>query len=118
MANFQEVGGSNPSPATKHAIMILPIKGVYLDGIIEGSKTIEYRDMTDFYISRFCITDANGDFVEWKQIDSITFRAGYSKTSRSATFEIAPIELVELLDEEGNGTDEFLFALHIGNRIS
>lgn len=94
--------------------MTLPIKRDFLRQIIAGEKKIEYRDMTDFYISRFCVTDEKGDFVAWRPIDQITLRAGYSKDAAQATVSITHVELVELIDEKGEGTNQFLFAIHIG----
>lgn len=95
--------------------MILPIKTEYLLAIASGDKAIEYRDTTDYYISRFCHLDSNGEFMDWKPIREITFRAGYSKSSFSVTVPVASIELVELVGENGEGTGEFMFAIHIGD---
>ncbi|MGL4559430.1 MAG: hypothetical protein ACRCV5_18175 [Afipia sp.] len=71
--------------------------------------------MTDYYISRFCECDDEGEFAAWKNIPFITFRAGYRKDAETITVQVDHIELVELIDEAGEGTDEFLFAIHLGN---
>jgi hypothetical protein len=93
----------------------LTIKKENLLAIANGDKVVEYRDMTDYYISRFCICDEDGEFVAWKPIKEAAFKAGYSKDAPSAIAEVKQIELVELLDEDGEGTGEFLFAIHLGN---
>jgi len=93
----------------------LTIKRAWLDAIAKGEKKTEYRSMTDYYMSRFCEFDDAGEFLAWKPIRAIAFRAGYSKAAPSLTVYVEHIELVETLSEDGEGTGEFLFAIHLGN---
>ena len=105
----------------------LQIKKVWLDKILSGEKTVEYRDVTDYYIDRLCQKDEEGlpapdpddpDEILWKKIETITFICGYRKDAFRAVFKCEGIELQEYEDDEGNPTDTFCFALLIGERVS
>ena len=58
-------------------ILHLNLYRKYFDAIVNGTKTIEYRDKTDYWKKR----------IEGKQYDIIKFRNGYAKD--------APTMLVE-----------------------
>jgi len=97
--------------------MILRIKQKYLDQLIAGTKKIEYRSFSDFYISRFC--EVKGDEItDVKDIKEITFVAGYRKDSPKATFE-TEIFITEYLHEipEGLQKGDMLFEIEIGKRL-
>lgn len=129
--NLLEDGGSIPPPATKikqvaeqqqraeKDTLTLTIKGEYLEQIISGEKTVEYRDCTDFYIDRFCILKKNGEFKAWKPIRYIIFRAGRNKAAKSARVELRRIAYEEWLDEKtGAPLDEYTFALYLGKVLA
>lgn len=98
--------------------LCLTIKSEYFDQIASGEKKVEYRDMTDFYIDRFCICHKNGDFKAWKPIKAITFIAGRNANAKRLTAEVKRIALEEWLDEKtGAPTDEFTFAIYLGELI-
>lgn len=128
LVNLQKAAGSIPAPATKYIrtmqqtevkALTLTIKGEHLDQLISGQKSVEYRDMTDFYIDRFCICHKNGEFKAWKPIKEITFVAGRTKAARRATFAIKRIVLEEWLDENTQApTGEFTFAIYIGKQLA
>ena len=61
----------------KLKILYLNLYRKYFDAIVNGTKTIEYRDKTDYWKKR----------IEGKQYDIIKFRNGYAKD--------APTMLVE-----------------------
>ena len=58
-------------------ILYLNLYGKYFDAIVNGTKTIEYRDKTDYWKKR----------IEGREYDIIKFRNGYAKD--------APTMLVE-----------------------
>ena len=59
------------------ATLKIVIKGEWFDQIAAKKKTIEYRDVTPFWISR--LYDANG---KKRQYDRIEFINGYNKDAR------------------------------------
>ena len=65
----------------------------YFDEIANGTKTIEYRDKTDYWKKR----------IEHKEYDVIKFRNGYAK--------IAPTMVVEY---KGMGIDDGRYAIQLG----
>lgn len=74
--------------------MNLIIKEIYLNEILSGKKTIEYRNYNSYYISRLS-----------QPIDRITFRAGYHKSAKTATFEVLKVELTTQ------------FEIHLGKQL-
>jgi len=128
--NLPEVEGSIPSPATKKNIfagvniflylsdmneLTLTIKKVFLDEILSGSKKVEYRDYTDFYIDRLCVLDKKGEFKAWKPITHIIFVAGRTKKAQRIRVAVKRVAFEEWLDEKtGAPTDEFTFAIYLG----
>ena len=52
-------------------VLTLTLKKQYFDAILSGEKTIEYRDITDYWRPR----------LENKEYDTILFRNGYSTRS-------------------------------------
>lgn len=63
-------------------MITLPIKKQWFDMILSGEKKEEYRDYTQYYLSRF------GTYFE-KRI-TIKLRNGYRKDSPSAICEVIP----------------------------
>ena len=55
-------------------MLTLPIKRKWFDMIASGEKTEEYRDLTEYYKSRFAKYAAKAEF-------NIRFRAGYRADS-------------------------------------
>ena len=58
-------------------VLTLTLKKQYFDAILSGEKTIEYRDITDYWTPR----------LENKDYDTILFRNGYSPDSPTMTVE-------------------------------
>tara|TARA_B100000287_G_C20550676_1_gene748368 strand:- start:679 stop:951 length:273 start_codon:yes stop_codon:yes gene_type:complete len=58
-------------------VLTLTLKKQYFEAILSGEKTIEYRDITDYWTPR----------LENKEHDTIVFRNGYSATSPKMTVE-------------------------------
>ncbi|AQW96662.1 MULTISPECIES: hypothetical protein [Elizabethkingia] len=51
----------------------------WFDKILSGEKKEEYRDFTDFYITRLGVIDKDGDLVDTKKYDTIRFQLGYKQ---------------------------------------
>ena len=71
------------------AVCYLTIQRVHLDRIIRGEKTVEFRDLSDFYLKKFFEIE-DGEATDPKPYTHILFQAGYSPDS--------PRALIELLD--------------------
>lgn len=65
----------------KENILYLTMQGEWLHHIRAGEKDVEYRDITDFYLSRIFKKDKSGKYVAMKPITHILFQQGYSTTS-------------------------------------
>ena len=87
--------------------------------ILEGRKKEEYRDFTDFYISRLCECDEKGEIIDFKKYKTVKFQLGYQKNAPQMIVEIKDI-LIET--DEGispeNGdfltTDNCKFVIALG----
>lgn len=98
--------------------LTLSIKQEHLDAILAGDKTVEYRDYTDFYISRLCVLNKKDEFKSWKPIETVTFRVGRKKDSPTFTFKVKRLAFEEWLDEKtGAPLDEYTFAIYLGQRV-
>lgn len=80
------------------------IKSEYFNAILNGTKKKEYRDVSNYWISRL----TNKDY-SFKKIKTIEFINGYSPTARRATFEVKSISVTK---------DEDMFVITIGKEIS
>lgn len=65
----------------KENILYLPMQGEYMHEIRIGKKDVEYRDITDHYLSRIFNKDKSGKYVSMKPITHILFQQGYNFTS-------------------------------------
>lgn len=89
-------------------ILTLIIKQKFLDEILSGKKTQEFREIRPTTQKKYCQLDADGYCVEKdgvlqpRKYDAIRFFVGYNKDRASALVEVkdARIELFE--DENGN----------------
>ena len=59
--------------------------------ILEGRKTEEYRDFTDFYINRLCELNEEGEIIDTKKYETVKFQMGYSKNAPQMIVEIKDI---------------------------
>ena len=57
----------------------------YFDAIAAGTKTIEYRDKTDYWKKR----------IEGKEYDIIKFRNGYAKTAPTMLVEYGGYDITD-----------------------
>lgn len=94
-------------------ILILRIKNKYLDDILNGTKKIEYRNFTQYYINRFCVLNKKRtEIIGTKEYDYIKLIAGYRKDSPQNIFEINGIYIAT--DEKNEPIE---FEIEIGKKI-
>ena len=65
----------------KENILYLTIKNEYLHEMRSGEKDVEYRDVTDFYLSKLFLKDKERNFSAMKPITHILFQGGYNADS-------------------------------------
>ena len=65
--------------------LFLILKKEYFIQIQEGTKTVEYREATPYWMNRFN-----------KKYDTVTFQLGYSKNAPRIDKEIEKVELEEI----------------------
>lgn len=84
--------------------------------ILSGEKKTEYRAFTEFYISRFCKQDADGEIDGTKDIETVKFALGYSKNRPEMIVEVKGIHIEHDLEEikEFLTTENCEFAIDLG----
>ena len=85
-------------------ILKVIIKKEWYDLIKSGEKTIEYRDYSDFWISR--LENKNGSF---RHYDLIEFKNGYKANSRKMVTELKGISFDDI---------EYQYLIEVGKIIS
>lgn len=117
----------------------LPLKKQWYEMIERGVKTEEYRDLSEYWISRltrygdegklngrlyanFLSTSPNvlklnieGGVVRFTGFDAVKFSYGYTK--RTMTFELKKIDIGRGRTEWGAPSDNDVFILKLGKRI-
>lgn len=90
-------------------VLNLIIKQQYLDEIISGKKTEEYREVKPTTIKKLLQLDEDGLEVEDEEghsqpikYDAIRFFVGYAKDRDSALVEVVDSYVQVFVDEEGN----------------
>lgn len=83
----------------------------WFDQIASGEKVEEYRDCSDFWISRLLNEDGS-----YKEYDTVEFRNGYAKDCPKMLVEVKGIELEKYEDSDGdeNNFDNFYFVIFLG----
>lgn len=66
----------------KEHILFLTMQSYYMHQICIGEKEVEYRDLTEHYLSRIFKKDKNGNYSAMKPITHILFQCGYSVNNR------------------------------------
>lgn len=72
----------------KDDYLFLTIKTVYLYHMISGEKTVEYREPSDFILSRLYDEYGTKKFSQPKNISHILFQAGYNPDSPRMLIEL------------------------------
>ena len=70
----------------------------WLTEILEGRKTEEYRNFSDFYINRLCELNDKGEILDTKKYDTLKFQMGYAKNAPQMVIEVLDIRID--VDEE------------------
>lgn len=65
----------------KENILYLTIKNEYLHEMRSGEKDVEYRDISDFYLSKLFLKDKDKNYSAMKPITHILFQGGYNADS-------------------------------------
>jgi hypothetical protein len=87
-------------------VLHLTLQKKWFDQILDGTKTIEYREYKKYYIDRLLIEDGS-----YKQYDVIHFRNGYHSDAPYIVVELKKIKIKRLswLSKEKE------FRLYLGN---
>ncbi|SHI86691.1 hypothetical protein SAMN05443429_105158 [Cruoricaptor ignavus] len=72
---------------SKENILYLPIARVHLRRIVDGSKTVEFRDLTDYYLKKIN-NYKNLQYDSTKPITHILFQGGYNADSPRVLAEL------------------------------
>ena len=75
----------------KKSQLYLVLTKQWFTEILEGRKTEEFRDFTDFYINRLCELNEEGEIIDTKKYDTVKFQMGYSKNAPQMIVEIKDI---------------------------
>lgn len=79
-------------------ILPLTLKKEWFDQIAVGTKTEEYRELKDFWITRLCTSAGVGNF---KIFDEVHFRNGYAKDAPFMRVEFKGTEIRKDLHTRG-----------------
>lgn len=76
---------NNPNP------LYLVLTKEWFTEILEGRKHEEFRAFTDFYISRLCEVDENGEILDTKKYQTVKFQQGYQKNAPQLIVEVKEV---------------------------
>ena len=86
--------------------LYLVLQKKWFDQILSGEKKEEYRDFTEYYVSRLGVLDKDGELIDTKKFDAVRFQLGYRKNAPQIVLECKDV-LIEV-DEDNSDeiTDE------------
>ena len=99
---------------TPLTVLHIPVTRKYFDAIVAGTKTVEYRDYTDFWCARLLLKDDRGEYRHARPYDIVRFRSGYTAHSPIVDVEFKRSELVEYPDQPRFSPYRLGFAIHLG----
>jgi hypothetical protein len=82
--------------------LFLRLKKEWFLKILKGEKKEEYRDYTEYYVSRLAVLDKDGEMIDTRKYDTVRFQLGYSKTEIIVECKDVLIEYDEDDSEEFN----------------
>lgn len=82
----------------KKSQLYLVLNKQWFTEILEGRKTEEYRNFSDFYINRLCELNEEGEILDTKKYDTLKFQMGYAKNAPQMVIEVLDIRID--VDEE------------------
>ena len=96
--------------------LYLVLKKQYFNEILDGTKTEEYRDFTDFFINKLCILDDEGEIIDCKEFDTVKFQMGYNKDAPQMIVECKEIYIAqdEDIPEKDLQPENFFFVIELG----
>ena len=102
----------------KKEVLLIVTHEIFLELLSEEKKT-EYRNFTEFYISRFCNLAKDGEIESTKDLETLKFALGYSKDRPELIIEVKDIHIDYDPDEAGNApefltTDNCEFVIDLG----
>ncbi|ASK29748.1 hypothetical protein CEY12_06345 [Chryseobacterium sp. T16E-39] len=71
--------------------------------ILQGKKTEEYRDFTEYYVSRLGVLDKDGELTDTKKFDTVRFQLGYAKNAPQIVVECKDV----LIEYDSEDVEEF-----------
>lgn len=85
----------------KKELFLILTKKWFLE-ILKGDKKEEFRDFTEFYISRLGELDKDGELIDTKKFDTVRFALGYAKNRPQLVVECKDvlIEVDEGVEDE------------------
>jgi hypothetical protein len=89
----------------------LNLKRKWFDMILSGEKKEEYRDLSDYWKTRFM----NGKINGWK---TVTFSNGYAKDRSQMVVKLEKIVINPGKEEWGAEPGKIYFVLHLGELIN
>lgn len=100
--------------------LLLILTAEFFLEILSGEKKTEYRSFSDYYISRLCILDKDGEIDGYKEIETIRFVLGYRKDRPELVIENKGIFIEHDDDEEKEflTTENCEFAIDLGEILS
>ncbi len=99
---------------TRENTLFLILKKEWYDKILSGEKKEEYRDFTDYYISRLCELDKQGNIVNMKDYKFVRFQLGYSKQNQMLV-EVKDLILeFDSYDEDTGKFENPEFVIYLG----
>ena len=93
-AKSEKISNSKNETETKEQAkpLFLVMQKVWFDEIECGNKKVEYRDDSDFYISRLCNRDKEGKITGLKNYKMVLLQEGYNPGARRMMVEITDIK--------------------------
>lgn len=92
------------------------IKREFFDAIYKGEKTEEYRDLSDFWMSRLLVKEPDDTytFEKFRAYDTVLFRNGYNPDSPTMEVEWKGTRILEYLDEPEDAFERYGFVIDLG----
>lgn len=101
---------------SKKTTLKTTLKREFFDAIHRGEKTEEYRDLSDYWMSRLLVKEPDGSytFEKFREYDTILFRNGYNPDSPTMEVEFKGTRILEYLDEPEDAFERFGFVIDLG----
>jgi hypothetical protein len=105
---------------SKRRTLKTTLKREFFDAIYRGEKTEEYRDLSDFWMSRLLIKEADGSYSyeKFREYDTVLFRNGYNPDSPTMEVEWKGTYILEYLDEPKDAFERYGFVIELGKVLT